>query len=194
MVKKKTGKKKIDKGRMIEVMLAVVAAKGWAAFKHSDVARRCKIKTADTEKEFPEKVDFLKGLAEYIDCKTSAAIGNDDFSVDESPRDRLFAVMMERFDVLQDNRDGIVAILKGLRKEPRDAAKSLPHLGDSMKTMLELAGVESSLLQVIGLTVIYVATLCSWVNDETPDMTKTMATLDKRLQQAESLMGFINRP
>ena len=62
-----------------------------------------------------------------------------------------------------------------------------------MSWMLEAAGIETAgikgAVKVIGLTGIYLKTLRVWCDDESPDMGKTMAALDKNLGQAEEWAG-----
>ena len=114
----------------------------------------------------------------------------EDVSGDVSTRDRLFDVLMERFDVLNDYRDGITAILRSFRFEPKDAVCAAPHLCRSMNWMLEASGVDTNgyrgAAKIVGMTGVYLKVLKVWKEDESPDMGKTMAALDKHLEKAES--------
>lgn len=61
-----------------------------------------------------------------------------------------------------------------------------------MATMLEAAGLSASgcrgMLRVKGLSAIYLSSLKVWLKDESQDMAKTMAALDKKLNQADGLV------
>jgi hypothetical protein len=63
-----------------------------------------------------------------------------------------------------------------------------------MTWMLEAAGMETGGLRgaarVAGLSLVYIKGLYSWKNDESPDLAKTMATLDKDLSRAEQLASM----
>jgi hypothetical protein len=53
------------------------------------------------------------------------------------------------------------------------------------------------MLRVNGLAAVYLSTLYAWLNDDSPDNSRTLAALDRALKQAEfcarSLPGF-SRP
>jgi hypothetical protein len=58
-----------------------------------------------------------------------------------------------------------------------------------MAWMMEAAGLSTSgvrgALRLIGITAVYMNVLRQWMNDETPDLSETMAALDKSLTHAE---------
>ena len=62
---------------------------------------------------------------------------------------------------------------------------------------LEAAGIGPSgpigCLRVKGLSVIYLLALRVWLNDDSDDMGKTMASLDRNLGRADSLMAALRR-
>ena len=66
----------------------------------------------------------------------------------------------------------------------------------SMAAMLETARISSSgvkgLVRTKGLAAIYLATLRVWLRDESPDMAKTMASLDGYLRRVEGLAGRLS--
>ena len=75
--------------------------------------------------------------------------------------------------------------------DPKEAVLSCPHLCRSMSWMLEASGVDTNGIRgaakIIGLTGVYLKVLKTWRDDESPDLGKTMAALDKHLGQAERL-------
>jgi hypothetical protein len=104
---------------------------------------------------------------------------------------------MERFEVLNEYRAALVSILDSFKTDPKQLVISCPHLGRSMSWMLEAAGVETDglrgALKVAGLTALYIKTLHVWQDDESADMAKVMASLDKDLGRAErfaNTLGF----
>jgi hypothetical protein len=66
-----------------------------------------------------------------------------------------------------------------------------------MGTMLDLADLKPEGLReamaYTGLMAVYYRALCVWRHDETADMAKTMAALDRALKQAESVAEIIFR-
>ncbi len=67
-----------------------------------------------------------------------------------------------------------------------------------MAWMLEAAGLGAAgvrgLVRVKGLALVYMAVLRVWLDDDSDDSAATMATLDRRLRQAESLVMLLRLP
>ena len=189
MVGKSTKKKELSKNDLVLIALELSSELGWAHVTLMDVADKAGVTLAQLHEHFDDKSDILVTLGRMIDARVLEAF--DTLEADESPRDRLFDVMMERFDVLNDYRDGVLSILRSFRFDPKEAVISCPHLCRSMSWMLEASGVDTNgfrgAAKIIGLTGIYLKVLKTWKDDESPDMGKTMAMLDKHLGQAESL-------
>lgn len=173
--------------KAVKAALALAAAQGWLETSMADIAKKAKISMADMHDHFEDRFDILAAYGRIIDKKIMEAVGNPD--PDLSPRDRLFDIMMERFDVLNEERDGVCAILRSFCFDPKQAVISLPHLGRSMSWMLEASGIETGgykgAIKVMGLTGLYLKTLKTWKDDDSEDMAKTMAELDKNLGRAE---------
>ena len=57
---------------------------------------------------------------------------------------------------------------------------------------MEAAGISTKTplgqLKVNGLLAVYMSSICTWLKDDTPDLTKTMADLDKGLARAEAFL------
>jgi hypothetical protein len=72
-----------------------------------------------------------------------------------------------------------------------------PHLFKTVALMLEIAGISASgpfgRLKTKGLAAVYLSVLRVWLQDDSPDMAKTMAVLDRSLRRAESLASFLCR-
>ena len=60
------------------------------------------------------------------------------------PRDRLFDLLMRRFDVLQQHRAGMLALLRVLPTDPMLTLALGAATGRSMGWMLEAAGVSAA--------------------------------------------------
>jgi AcrR family transcriptional regulator len=189
MVGKSTKKKELSKNDLVLIALELSSELGWVHVTLMDVADKAGVTLAQLHEHFDDKSDILVTLGRMIDARVLEAF--DTLEADESPRDRLFDVMMERFDVLNDYRDGVLSILRSFRFDPKEAVISCPHLCRSMSWMLEASGVDTNgfrgAAKIIGLTGIYLKVLKTWKDDESPDMGKTMAMLDKHLGQAENL-------
>lgn len=113
-----------------------------------------------------------------------------------APKDALFEIIMERFDEATPYK----LVLKHFWHEwilSPDEFPSLVCQGyTSMTWMLEAVGLNqrgiSGVLRVQGLTALYLLTLRTWLEDETPDLGKTMAFLDKGLSRMERIVSWLN--
>lgn len=160
---------------------------GWPDVRLSDIAEEANISLAQLSRHFRDKISVLCAYGRYVDYRTLEQCEHVD--PDVSPRDRLFDIMMARFDVLNGQREGVSSILHSLKSEPKQLVISLPYLGHSMELMLEASGLDANGLRgavrVVGLKLIYLKTLKAWLEDESEDMGKTMSALDKALGKAE---------
>jgi AcrR family transcriptional regulator len=192
MAAKNTAKKpkplqKPDKERALDAALSLAARMGWDMVTLSDIAAESGMTLAELSDHFEDKTDILVAYGRAIDKKVLAICSDMDPASPE--RDRLFEILMERFDVLSNDREAVVSILKSFTLDPKQAVISLPHLGRSMAWMLEAAGIDTSgvkgAIRVAGLAAVYLNVLRQWVKDESEDLSRTMAALDKNLSRAE---------
>lgn len=178
------------KEKSVKAALALAAEKGWEHTSLHDIAERAQVPLHQLHEHFEDRLDILTALGRMIDRKMLENTPQH-ADPDLSPRDRLFDLLMERFDVLNDHREGIIAILRTFKCDPKQAIISLPHLCRSMGWVLDAAHIETSgikgAVRVTGLTGLYLKTLWVWMDDDSADMAKTMAALDKNLERSEKL-------
>lgn len=192
MAAKTTAKKpkmpqKPTREAIVASALSLAAKMDWALITMSDIAEEAGTNLAALSEMFDDKTDILVAYGRTLDKKVLEARGEGDPGA--SPRDRLFDILMERFDILSADREAILSILKSFAPDPKQAVISLPHLGRSMAWMLEAAGVDTGgmrgAVRVAGLTIIYLNVVRHWMKDESEDLSRTMAALDKNLSRAE---------
>lgn len=179
---------------LVRSALDLAGVQGWRSVTLRDVAEKGEVSLDTVYRRFPDKSALLRGLGRMVDA---AVLAGGDTDLDEPPRDRLFDVLMRRFDVLASHRDGVRSVLEDLRLDPVTALTELPGLTVSMRWMMESAGIPASGLigaaKVRGLAVVYLLVLRVWINDDSPDMARTMKELDSRLKQAEQLANTFDR-
>ena len=112
-------------------------------------------------------------------------------------RDRLFDLLMRRFDVLQAHRQGVTSLLEALPTDPLLSLALTAATARSMGWMLEAAGISATgfrgQMRAQGLVGVWLYTLRAWKDDASPDLAGTMAALDKALDQAarfSSMLGL----
>jgi AcrR family transcriptional regulator len=175
--------------RIIDAALDLAARDGWRKTSLAAIAGRAAVSLAGLRAEFSSKPAIVNGLIGLVDQQALAA-GPAEGS---SARDRLFDVLMRRFDALDARRAGVRAILVDLARDPLTALCHGPSLFDAMAWMLEAAGLRSSgplgILRTKGLAVAYLYALRAWVADDSADRAKTMAALDRGLRQVEKAVN-----
>ncbi|MSO93136.1 MAG: TetR family transcriptional regulator [Rhodospirillales bacterium] len=177
--------------RIIDAALALAARQGWAEVSLTDIAGRAGVSLTDALAEFPTKAAVVTGYFRDID----SAVLSKGSADGDSPRDRLFDMLMRRFDRMTADKPAVVSILRDTLTDPCALACAGPRLARSMSLMLEAAGLSASgvggPLRVKGLMLIYANALRVWFADESADLDKTMAALDRALQQAEALIRIL---
>lgn len=189
--KKATTKKqtKPDKAQLVHIALQLAVDLGWEHVTLNDVSSDAGITLAELHDHFEDKGDILVAYGRMVDRKVLENLGSMDPSL--SHRDALFEILMERFDVVNAHRDAVISILSTFKMDPKQAVISMPHLCKSMTWMLEAAGISTQgflgAVRVAALSGVYLNVLRSWKRDESEDLSKTMAALDKDLVRLEQL-------
>lgn len=159
------------------------------------LARRAEIPLARIYALYDDPSDILVAWARRLDRAVEEGVGDPD--PDVPARERLFDVLMERFERLNDDRPGSVALLLALRRDPARAAMSLALLVRSMTRMLEAAGLETGgwrgLAHIAGAVALWLKVSAVWTKDESADLGRTMAALDQALEQAEKIRTFAEK-
>lgn len=178
----------------VQAALRLAEIQGWENTTMRDIALESGLSLAVLYDYFADKNDIMAVYGRALDRRVLESFADID---PETPmRDRLFDILMEHYDLMNQDRAALVNIFNSFRLDPKQIVIALPHLGASMARMLEAAGIDTGGLRgaarVLGLQVIYLWVLRTWIADESPDLTKTMASLDKSLTRADSLAGQLN--
>jgi AcrR family transcriptional regulator len=179
--------RKIDPAdRILDSALSLAAEQGWRDLSLAAIAQRAKLSLAETYRTAPSKTAILALLERRVDA---AVLSADGAGEDEAPRDRLFDVLMRRFDALAGHKQAIAAIVRSVRSDPLALLAATPQFLRSMDWMAEAAELPAAgrmaALRARLVGAIYLCALRVWLYDESPDMARTMAALDARLRWAE---------
>jgi AcrR family transcriptional regulator len=170
-------------------LMRVAAREGWDGTTLAKVAAEAATTLAALRARFADRAAILDRFSLVIDAAVLA--GTVPASAAETPKDRLFEVLMRRFDALAPHRAGVLACWRGLRSDPVALACRAPAALTSMRWMLEAAGIPATgpvgMLRAKGLLAVWMSVFRTWEGDESPDLGPTMAALDKALTRAESL-------
>lgn len=175
-------------------LLHLIATQGWCDLSLAAIAEEAGLDMAAAHAVYPTKAAILLGLARATDEDILISLKDD--PLDGSTKDRLFDLLMRRFDHLQQDRDAYLTLLHELPQTPFEAACLSRQVRRSMGLMLETAGISASgirgLFRVQGLMAIYLAGLNAWRHDDSDDLSKTMAEIDKRLGQAAKITEMLH--
>ncbi|MDB5364016.1 MAG: transcriptional regulator, TetR family protein [Rhodospirillales bacterium] len=181
-------------GAVIDAALTLAAERSWHDLALADIAAAANIGLIDLYRGFRSKPAILGAFSRRIDAATL------DLPVepDASARDRLFELVMHRFDLLAPYKPGLKGLARDARRGRFDGLALACHLPRSLAWMLEASGVSASGLKgkvrVKLLGLVYLAALRAWLQDDSPDLAKTMAVLDKALKRAVPFMRLDQTP
>ncbi len=197
MATAKRGRKKPEPDaptRLMEAALRLAALQGWRGTTMVEIAAEAGVTLAEARRAFASKEALLAAFFARID--EAMLEGLDQAGGDEPVRDRLFDVIMRRFDAMAPYKDGIRAAVRDLLREPLGlVCLAAGPIRRSLDWILAGAGVDPwgplQPLQRKGLGLVYLATLRAWFQDDSADLARTMAALDKGLARLEAVLGML---
>ncbi|WP_298283704.1 TetR family transcriptional regulator [Acidocella sp.] len=182
------------RAQLVAAAFALGAKTGWRAVSPAAAARAAGLDLARARREFSCTGAILAAFGRAADEAALAGLDGEG-----TPRERLFEILLKRFDHLQANRAGVLALLRALPFTPPLAFALMEMTIASMGWLLEGAGIPATGLQGAlkkrGLLGVWLYGVRSWERDESEDLAHTMAAIDKALTQAEALAGrFLSSP
>jgi ubiquinone biosynthesis protein COQ9 len=183
----------------VDALLALAAVQGWRDTTMADVAARSGLSLAELLPRHPSKESLLAAYMQRLDGAMLGGETADANGAGDDARDRLFDTIMRRLDAMTAHKNALRNIFRELPYSPISACGlAVGPFSRSTRWMLAAAGLDGGGLVAEvrrrGLGLIYLAALRVWLDDDTQDSSKTMAALDRRLRQAESLWHFVQRP
>jgi AcrR family transcriptional regulator len=172
----------------LDTFLGLIAEKGFASVTMRDVAQGAGLGLAELHRAYRDKVALVGAFMRRVDDAVLAGTASES-DPEETARDRLFDVMMRRYDALKPHRAALRAVRRAASRDPVLALAMGPALRRSMAAMLQAAAISSDglvgALRQNGLLAIHAAVSRVFDQDESADLSKTMAALDSRLKTAE---------
>lgn len=176
-----------------EAALRTIEAKGWRRATLADIAAEAGMPLARMLEVVPSRAAVLRAILRMVDRRMLADVTSADES--EPRRDRLFDLVMRRFEVLGTHRDAVRALLKDAACDLTTAATLLAEGRRSRALTLEAAGLSTrgalGEARIQGLGAVMGSVLRTWRDDDTPDLSLTMKALDTDLDRAERAEHFL---
>lgn len=182
------------RARIVEALMALLAERRWEDVSIADVAAHAGVTLSQFRDAFPSKGAVLAGLARMIDRQVLD--GTTDDLAGESPRDRLFDVLMRRLDAMAPYKAGLRAVSDWARRDPLSAVALNGVAINSMRFMMEAAGLETEgpfgAVKLQGLVLAWARVLEVWFEDDDPALDRTMAALDEALARGGRIVARLD--
>ena len=168
---------------------------GWDKFSIEKLSTKENIPVRDLKVFFKCKYSIVDKFSKMIDKNIESKLRLEDFK-DSSKKDILFELTMMRFDEMEEFKGSLSKILDVSKKKPLLASVITKNVMNTMDFFLELSNSYSNyafdVLKKNFLFLIYSITFKTWLSDNTEDLSKTMAELDKLLSTAENFQEKVS--
>jgi AcrR family transcriptional regulator len=179
------------RSKAIKAALELAQERGWNDVTLAEIGQRAGLSLADLRREFDCKSDILRAFQAEVDAETLGKMRSGE--PEQGARDRLFDIIMIRFEVMTPYKPALRRISADLCCRPDEAAPLLCPSLASQYWMLAGAGAKlvglGGALRVTGLGAIYGKTFRVWLDDATPGLDRTMAMLDRKLRKGERMVA-----
>jgi len=179
-----------DKG-LLDSLLALLAQRGWRGYPTASLASALGMAESSLQAQFPSPGTVISALNRLVN---QAMLDGYVVTVGESVRDRLFDLIMRRFDALLPYRPALVRLMRDWWFCPLLKASVMESTKGTIALILRQAGGpthgwQKSMAEA-GLALVYADTMRVWLKDDSSDQGRTMARLERNLERAD---GWANR-
>lgn len=176
--------------KLVAAALSLAVEKRWDDVTLIEIGERAGLTLDEVRRAAGSKSQIVAHLMRQIDDQVLKAATR---RVEgETKRDKLFEIVMSRFDALMPHKEALRSIR---RAGNADTTLIMPFL-NAQRWMLAAAGIETDgpggLVRTLGLGSLYASVFETWLEDDDPGMARTMAALDRRLRRAESTIKSID--
>lgn len=180
--------------RIIDAFMMLLAEKSLEQISLGDVARRAGVTLADLRNEFSSVIAIVAAHMKAIDTKVLSSDLSD--MTDETPREKLFDILMRRLEALTPHKQAVRSLLRSGARNPGLAMALNGFAVRSLHFMLTAADIDTAgpkgMVRAQGLALLYSRVLGIWLNDEDPGLARTMAALDRELSRGARWAGFLD--
>src|SRR4029077_4484757 len=179
--------------RIVEAFMALLAEQPIERIGLAEIAERAGVTLADLRGEFGAPLAVLAAHVKELDRKVLAEIDPD--MEEESPRERLFDVLMRRIELLSPHKEAVRSLLRSARRDPPVALALNAMAVRSQQWMLTAAGIGASgpkgMVRAQGLALLFANVLRTWVDDD-DDGSRTLAALDRDLARGQRFADLLD--
>ncbi len=177
----------------VEALMRLAAQRAWDEIELGDIAGEAGVSLATLRGLFPSKLAMLGGLTRIVDEAVLAGVSDD--LAGEPPRERMFDLVMRRLDALSPYKEGLRRIMPIVKRDPLTLAALNRGAVNSWRYMLASAGIatEDGLgpVRVQGAVLLMARVSEVWLDDDEPELSRTMARMDRELKTAGMVMARV---
>jgi len=179
--------------RIVDAFMRLLAARSPGRIGLAEIADEAGVSLGGLRETLAGKLSMFAAFSRRIDrIVLDGGPGEGD-----TPRDRVFDVLMRRFDALAPYKEAIRSVARAARRDLCLAAFLDRNATRSMNWMLVAAGADRpgmlGMVAVKGLVVVNADALRVWLDDDDPGLARTMAALDRGLERGARAMDLADR-
>lgn len=176
--------------QIIDATWAIVEGQGVGGIDTDSIATAASVSVATVRSVLPDQTSIILLLVADVLSKIQI-VPNPGLS----EQDRLFDAIIQGFDMAEPHKQAIAKLWNEIMWKPHTWFQILPPFQKKLDEILETLIAEGGFLQGIfthlGVRAIFLKTFLVWIEDETLDLSKTMAALDQSLKQYYELARYI---
>jgi len=177
---------------LLEAAFAEIGEVGWEEARARAIAERAGVSLAELYRHYPSREALLRALTRRVD-EAMLSVDPAEFA-GLPPRDCVFELMMRRYDALAPYRAGLARLAREGWLDPALVLGTVCRIDRSLAWLQEAAGLAAHGLRARlarrALAFAYLRTFEVWLKDQSNDLAKTMAALDKALRGIEMIAGL----
>jgi AcrR family transcriptional regulator len=182
------------RARIIGAFMGLLAENPFEQIELAEVASRADVSLSELRDEFGSLMGIVGAHIKEIDRVVLDGVDPD--LAEEPARERLFDVLMRRLEVLTPHRAALRSLSRSAMCNPGLAFAFNGLAVRSQRWMLTAADIDSSgpkgFLRAQGLALLFACVLRTFIDDDDPNLSRTMAALDKELERGQRWSGFLD--
>jgi len=179
--------------QIIAALMELLAERSLGSIGLAEVAERAGVSLGTLRETYDGKLGILADWSRRLDV---AVLEQGPAEEGEGARDRLFEVLMRRFDALSPYKAALRGLARSARRDLGLACALEAILARSQKWMLVAAGIHKQgplgRVAIRGAELVYLEVMRTWLDDDDPGLARTMAALDRSLRRGERAMQWLD--
>ncbi len=180
------------KDAIIDALLTLAATRDFDKIGLNDIADEAGVSLAAMREHYDGKLAILRAFTRRVD----SVVLDGGPAEGETGRDRIFEILMRRFDALEPHKAAVKSIARAARRDICLSAFLHRNAQRSVRWLMSAADVEKSgvlgAVALEGIVLVNADAFRAWLDDDESGLAKTMAALDRGLQRGERAIRFLD--